>query len=367
MALVRWLRYRYTAFTLIELLVVIAIIAVLIGLLLPAVQKVRETANRLSCANNLKQLGIAMHNFHDTNLVFPTGGGSWNDGPSYAPNRTPYGVHMQTAGFHYQLLPFIEQDALYRLPDYPATSTSFPPAHCLDMSNVGAFPLKTFLVPYDRAGNDSNYHGDALHNTTGVKLFLCPSRRLNQLFTNSWRAVKNDYAAVVPSPSFPPPTNTSLEDEFWGPFRGTIVPGIDGNYNKATPTTMASIRDGTSNTIALAEKFMPIWSYDDWWFGDDKGAFHGFDNDNFRSTVNNPKVAYFNPHGTQLNNPMRDFRVPQDGTDWNAGFLFGSAHPAGINCLFTDGSVRHMPYSIDRVVFSALGNREDGATIDVNF
>src|SRR4051794_32212523 len=92
------------AFTLIELLVVIAIIAILIALLVPAVQKVREAAARLQCSNNLKQLGIGLHARHDVRKSFPKGL-VWNNGSYYDSPRT---------GWHYSLFPFIEQDAVYK-------------------------------------------------------------------------------------------------------------------------------------------------------------------------------------------------------------------------------------------------------------
>src|SRR5262249_30524771 len=110
---------RPRAFTLIELRVVIAVIAVLVGLLLPAVQKVREAANRIRCANNLKQIGLALQSFHDTHLCFPTGGGDWRDGVYFQLNGTPVDVRRQNAGFFYQLLPFIEMDNLYQTKDWP--------------------------------------------------------------------------------------------------------------------------------------------------------------------------------------------------------------------------------------------------------
>src|SRR4029450_5045445 len=101
---------------------------------------------------------------------------------------------------------------------------------------------------------------------------------------------------------------------------------------------------GTSNTIAFAEKFMPTQVYNDWWSGDDKAALHGFDDNTFRSTVNNP--GYF------PGNPIKDFRTT--GADaccstdtWHAKFIFGSAHPSGINAVFADGSVHHIPYSVN--------------------
>src|SRR5436853_459186 len=100
----RCLRSRRRGFTLIELLVVIAIIAILIGLLLPAVQKVREAANRATCNNNLKQLGIALHNYHDVNKIFPPGSGG-----TAANSAT-----RRLSAFTY-LLPYIEGDNLYKM------------------------------------------------------------------------------------------------------------------------------------------------------------------------------------------------------------------------------------------------------------
>src|SRR5260370_139697 len=104
------MRRRRCGFTLIELLVVIAIIAILIGLLLPAVQKIREAANRMSCTNNLKQMGLALHNHESAMAYFPTAGAQ-----SAAVDISAQTAGFETKGWAYQILPYIEQDNLYKI------------------------------------------------------------------------------------------------------------------------------------------------------------------------------------------------------------------------------------------------------------
>jgi hypothetical protein len=132
---------------------------------------------------------------------------------------------------------------------------------------------------------------------------------------------------------------------------------------------MTSITDGTSNTIAAAEKFLSIRDYQSWAFSEDKGAFHGFDNGYVRSTV---AINVMSGVGTQtgdpqLSNPMRDTNLPEDpnsgNTAWRSAFLFGSAHTAGINAVMGDGSVRHITFSVDPVTFNALGHISDGSVL----
>src|SRR5216683_417646 len=174
---------RVRAFTLIELLVVIAIIGVLIALLLPAVQKVREAANRTSCSNNLKQIGLACHNFHDTYGRFPpcpdkwdtTGPLSdnfnWNDdlSVSYDASGAPHGIKYQTASWAYQILPFIEQDNLYKTSDVmPVGATAATAVNVIplwpDVPQYKGYPNGSYAVLLQHNGN-SNYPAGQVRQT----------------------------------------------------------------------------------------------------------------------------------------------------------------------------------------------------------
>src|SRR5947209_414492 len=138
---------RY-AFTLVEWLVVIAIIGTLIGLLLPAVQKIREAASRTACLNNLKQLGLAFHHHHDVHGFFPTGGDSWTTPPVYN-SGVPATGKKQKAGWGFQVLPFIEADNVYKGGGAPANLGKILVA-------IGT-PNKTFFCPTRRLPQTVDY------------------------------------------------------------------------------------------------------------------------------------------------------------------------------------------------------------------
>src|SRR5262245_8023291 len=143
---------RRSGFTLIELLVVIAIIAILIGLLLPAVQKVREAAARMKCTNNLKQIALALHGYHDARQTFPYG-----KGPDYRATVPGAPVYARWS-VHSQLLPYIEQDNLYKSIDF-----NFPP----ETPGMGG------VTPFMPAYTPGNVNATACR--TAVSIFLCPS------------------------------------------------------------------------------------------------------------------------------------------------------------------------------------------------
>lgn len=293
------------AFTLIELLVVIAIIAILIGLLLPAVQKVREAAGRARCQSHLKQIGTAVHHFHDVQGQFPKGGTVTWASMTFAAPGVPAGPHEQGLGWEYQILPYVEQEAVYRLPN--------------------AETVRQQVIP----------------------IYFCPSRRIAKPNANQAGRVLGDYAAATPANA------PNAWDQYWYgqistiPTTSTYYGVIARGMCLPRAVTMTAILDGTSNTMLASEKWVARSSYDTGDWHDDCGWADGWDPDAVRSTGLVPTSdSNLNPSG--------------------AGYNFGSAHPSGINAVMADGSVRSIRYQVDPRLFNNLGHRSDGEVIDLN-
>jgi len=284
---------RRTAFTLIELLVVIAIIAILIGLLLPAVQKVRESANRLKCSNNLKQIGLGIHNFHDTYGVLP-------------PSR----IADQYATWSVMILPFIEQDNLFRQWDITLKYYNQP----------------TFDV------------------TAQVPIYLCPSRRrppqigqLNEDVAAGKKGSLGDYAAASSDNTNDPVTAYDMTTA-----TGSIITGLRVNGQWTSLTTFASVTDGLSNTLFIGEKHIQ------------RGLIGQVKGD--RTIWNGDSIDVF----ARVAGPGKGL---VGNLDTATNQRFGSYHPGICQFVFCDGSVRPIRVTIDPANLRRLAVRNDGEVI----
>jgi prepilin-type N-terminal cleavage/methylation domain-containing protein/prepilin-type processing-associated H-X9-DG protein len=302
-------------FTLIELLVVIAIIAVLIGLLLPAVQKVREAANRMSCQNNLKQIGLAMHSHHDSLHYFPSNGGHLGT------DSDPY--KLTTKG--------TLTNARWGLAD--------PKKVGRDQPGSWAFAILPWVEQENvfRAAPDNGTHG------VPIAIYICPSRRP----VRAWNI-------PVPEPILKGDgTDANRVDDAEGrnPWSSTDYAGNAFVIaNRPRVTTIADIKDGTANTILVGEKALEPRHYDSgsWWWN--QPVFSGGSGGTNRG-------------GTSLN---RD-HPPPPTRPYYFEDQWGSAHPGGVQFLFCDGSVRSIAYSISRTEFRKLLTPQGGEVIDTDF
>jgi prepilin-type N-terminal cleavage/methylation domain-containing protein len=292
-------------FTLIELLVVIAIIAILIGLLLPAVQKVREAAARTKCQNNLKQMALAIGNYQTVFGFYPQGGTvPWANIIRKAAGGYPVPAPDQEVGWAFQILPYIEQDITYKQPD------------------------------------------DNTIWKTVIPIYNCPSRRPPVIvkYNSTLDHALMDYAAAVPGTNGEDPPSTMWQGgDFVEPLNSIYYGVIVRAKTKSGLVTPDRITDGISNTLVFGEKRLATDNYfiGDW--HDDRGWTDGWDPDVLRVTVISP---------------IRDAPTPAV-----SGYEFGGAHVNFMNSAFADGSVHPIAYSIDKNVFNSLGDRRDGSTL----
>jgi len=359
---------RKRGFTLIELLVVIAIIAVLIALLLPAVQAAREAARRSQCINNLKQIGLAMHNYHSATGVFPMGGSRSNR--VYQATPTTYD-DWTTWSAHALMLPYLEQTPLYN-----AINFNFSPED--NDGNPGP-PQRTVVLAL-------------------VNGFLCPSD------TNAGRRNTNSYHG-----SYGTTTNSNL----YYPNDNNNL-GSNGMFTIMFSYGLRDATDGSSNTIAFGEALCGNGQ------GNGRIGGGGGTPSKYRGNgvmpasgeVGNSRVYNGSARMTEIlgslsacmasfvNGNISDHRgwrwtdgttgftmfntilVPNDskypiggcrfgcsaGCNMDAGFVYGasSAHSGGANVLMTDGSVKFVKDSVNRATWFALGTREGNETISAD-
>jgi prepilin-type N-terminal cleavage/methylation domain-containing protein len=313
-------RLHRSAFSLVELLVVIAIIAIMIGLLLPAVQKVRESASRMQCSGHLKQLGLATHNYHETMGVLPTAGkngcespihsdiasacedplNGYHTSPFYFP--ASYGDVVRRRNewsWTYQILPFIEEENAYR--------------------NTNATAVRKH----------------------SVKLFHCPTRRV----ALGSGLAKIDYAGNA---------GNSMNSS------GTSGVILRSGLNTVRWT---DITDGTSNTALFGEKRMKLDRFGKTYDDNESAYSAGWDSEIVRVAAADADSSLMTVPSW---GPSKDIHStnPSVFPDVNSGLVqFGSSHSNGAQFVCCDGSVRYIRFGADRVMFRRYCTKADGQVL----
>jgi prepilin-type N-terminal cleavage/methylation domain-containing protein/prepilin-type processing-associated H-X9-DG protein len=315
------------AFTLIELLVVIAIIAVLIGLLLPAVQSAREAARRAQCVNNLKQIGLALHNYHDANAVFPPA--KIYSASPYTPNDPAgLGLVLGTTAFTIILGNIEQTPALnaynFSLPSCDGTGAANPtlvggPTGFLANTTVVGMVIGTYLCPSDVTPARVDW-------TTGNSLYrMTNGQRSNYILASG------QYYDGYPATSL----NSSKPDDA-GIFVGNDM-----------STSIGEITDGTSNTVLTGEarteklqaRYGPYWGAGAW------TSTHGL--------AYPPTIEEFTcwlPNGL----PLIPLQTASNPKKLQYAWTFGSRHPGGVNMGFADGSVKFIKNTVNPYVWYSI-------------
>jgi hypothetical protein len=332
---------RSWAFTLVDLLVVIAIIGILIALLLPAVQAAREAARRSQCTNNMKQIGLALHNYHDVAKTFPPGGSlflttGWGE---------PVAGYSNRGSDLVRLLPYIEQNALFQQIDF---------RRGVEGQVINGKPLNQMEIPaYTCPSDDKN--GSGTLNINGVR---------SDNYAASMGSTQIDAAGGSPGCGCVHPYNSyaprvMYEGDPAGPFSRTKT-GQDTVYT-TTPQLlvpyccrMADVTDGLSNTIFYGERRVQC---------SDHGltGWAGSNGHGMGSTL--VPINYDSCH--EPNSPAPYNNPCQWRCNWNTEWAFRSRHPGGVEILLGDGSVRFFGETIDMWVYNRLGDKADGLTATV--
>jgi prepilin-type N-terminal cleavage/methylation domain-containing protein/prepilin-type processing-associated H-X9-DG protein len=317
--------------TLIELLVVISLIAVLIALLLPAVQATREAARRAQCANNLKQIGLALLNFESTNGTFPPG--------VKAQVRFSYSYDSTTGGYEWTswsnyILPYLEQPAYFAALNGPSFNLNQSAVDPAAWSTLSGISLGMFLCPSDRAADFI-----MVPVNTGVLL------------------AKDNYLGVF--------SGLNDGDNYYG-----TIAGRKAVFCYYQGTSVAAITDGTSNTMAVAEYLTGLDQ------NDSRGSYYtnragcqflyvtlGPNSRAPDVLIDNPM---FCPADGSRSNPQLNLPCISGPTDANYASP-RSRHSGGINALFCDGSVHFMKDGIDMQTWQSLGWMSDGSVISNNY
>lgn len=332
------------AFTIVELLIVITILALLIQFILPAVAGSRESARRLQCGNNIRQLGLAFQLHHDAHGHFPTSGWGWQ----WVGHPDRGFGDRQPGGWAYNILPFIEQQGLRSLgAGLPDGSREQAEA----ILQVNATPLEVFVCPSRRIA------------TTWPLLtreYSAPDVGFSPLLPDRCRSAegvpcrvaRSDYAAnagnINDAPGNEPgPSSLKVADDWaWRFGAGDEAQEQNGVTYQRSDVTLARITDGASHTYCLSERFIPPEHYETGeWINDNHSLYVGHDGDSNIYTS-----AAWKEGGD---------RAPGADNGLDFGQHHGSAHSSSFNVAFCDGSVQPVAYDIDPEVHRLRGGRDD--------
>jgi len=309
-----------TGFTLVELLVVIAIIGILIALLLPAVQAAREAARRAQCSNHLKQLTLAMHNYHSAMKKFPPGQYVYIDSP------TP--INWNRYSWFYSILPYVEQQPMYDV----YTEHLKNPTGTFSYTNL---PNKEAVVPN----------------------FMCPSDPTNPKVQNG--------SSTSNQQGFHGNYMLNAGDTYFNEGGYANSADLNGLFYVFSKTSFRDITDGTSNTLFAAEILLvpdgAVGSYSE----DIRGRYHNVRHAGaLFSTLYPPNTSQPDRHNYCINTKEK---APCTATGTNVVVSARSYHPGGVNVSLADGSTRFVSENVDLIIYHALGTRDGGEVVAGDF